>query len=489
MLDRTWSLSQLPPGRSPIKSRWVFKIKPGVCGSAPRFKARLVAKGFSQRPGIDYEETFSPVVKYDTLRVILSFVAARDLDMAQLDIKTAFLNGDLNEEIYLEQPEGYVIPGKEDQVCRLHKCLYGLKQASRVWNRHFDMFLKKFGLQPSKADPCLYVRLDKSEFACVAIWVDDGLVCSNNRNLTSKIIEHLSQYFDMRHSEANHFVGISITRNRQMKSLHLSQPDYVGKLIQRFHMADCLPLKLPAEPGCHLAEIPDAENTKRYPYREAIGSLMYLMAVSRPDIAFAVGQASRHCENPQPQHWAAVKRIFAYLQGTINYGICYGLNQNGLRGYSDSDYAGDPNTRKSTTGFLFLFNGGPVAWSSKRQPCVALSSTEAEFVAACEATKEGVWLGRLMSDLDPGFKGPIPMMCDNQSAIQLIKNPVHHQRTKHIDVRYCFVREHQELGDINVTYVPTKSQLADSLTKPLPNPRFSCLRELSGIVPVPTDLK
>jgi hypothetical protein len=489
MTNKTWSLSELPPGRKCTLSRWVLKVKPATPGSPARYKARLVAKGFSQRPGIDFEETFSPVIKHDTLRVVLSFVAAYDMEMSQLDVKTAFLYGELDEEIYLQQPEGYVVAGKEKYVCRLHKCIYGLKQASRVWNRHFDHFLKKFGLRPSSADPCLYIRQNQGELVIVIIWVDDCLICSNNGSSILDIVKHLNEHFDMRCTVANHFVGLSIHRDRQTKTLFLSQPIYIKKILQRFNMANCRPRNLPAEPGHHLhrsAEKGRQEETM--PYREAVGSLMYLMVATRPDISFSVGQVSQFCEDPEPSHWEAVKRILSYLQGTSSHGIRFGPGTDGLKGFTDSDYAGDVVSRRSTTGFIFLLHEGPVGWSSRRQSCVALSTTEAEYVAACEAAREGVWLQRLLVDINLGSERPLRIMCDNQSAIQLIKNPVFHQRTKHIDVRFHFVRELQEKGDINVIYVSTDNQLADPFTKPLPNPRFSILRELAGIVPVPTDL-
>ena len=432
MSNETWHLTPLPPSRTSIKSRWVFK--PGVHGSPPLYKARLVAKSFSQRPGIDFEETFSPVVKYDTLRVILPLVAALDLDMSQLDVKTAFLYGEISEEIYLQQPEGYVLAGQENFVCRLQKCLYGLKQASRVWNRHIDSFIKKFGLQPSNADPCLYVHINKTELIFVVIWVDDCLVISNNGNMVTEIIEYLSKIFEMRCTPANHFVGLSITRSRQDKTLFLSQPDYIKKILKRFHMTDYHPKGPPALPGCRLTYNTEGESLVHVPYREAIGSLLYLSISSRPDIAFAVGQVAQFAENPQQHHWAAVRRIFAYLKGTQEHGIRFGPISDQLKGYTDSDSVypfgisiRDTTTRRSTTGFIFLLHGGPVAWTSRRQPFVSLSSTEAEFVAASEATKEAVWLKRLMEDVTPEWNKPIPLMCDNQSAIQLIRNPVFHQ--------------------------------------------------------------
>lgn len=365
--------------------------------------------------------------------------------------------------------------------------MYGLKQASRVWNRHFDSFLKRFGLQSSDADPCLYFRRNNKEVLFVLIWVDDGLVISVDGNLVKQVIEYLKKYFEMRCTPANHFVGISITRNRRDKILYLSQPDYINKILKKFHIIDCHPKNLPAEPGCRLIQNVGEDPLDNVPYREAIGSLLYLTIISRPDIAFAVGQAAQFSEEPQKHHWIAVRRFFSYLKGTQDYGIRFGINHDRLKRYSDSDFAGDLNSRRSTTAFIFILNGGPVAWTSRRQPCVTLSSTESEFVAACEAAKEAIWLKRLMKDVIPEWDETIPLICDNQSTIQLIRNPVFHQRTKHIDVKYYFVRERQEAGDIDVSYISTNDQLADPLTKILPNTRFSILRELMGILPVPLE--
>ena len=357
-------------------------------------------------------------------------------------------------------------------------------------NQHFYVFLKTFGLHPITADPCLYLRRNEKEFILVIIWVDDGLVCSDNGDIIKEIVHYLSKHFDMRCAPAHHFVGLSIHRNRQERTLYVSQPDYIKRTLLRFQMGNCNPKGLPADPGCRLEKSQDSVEScpEKMPYREAIGSLMYLMLASRPDIAFAVNQVSQFCEKPNQNHWTAVRRIFAYLQGTSEYGIRFGPVSNGLIGYTDADYAGDLETRRSTTGYLFLLHGGPVAWISRRQSCVSLSTTESEFVAACETTREGIWLQRLLKDLSQGPADPITIMCDNQSAIQLIKNPVFHQRTKHIDVRFHFIREHLEAGNIKVLYVPTNDQIADPFTKPLPNPRFSVIRTQMGIVAVPTNL-
>jgi hypothetical protein len=251
-------------------------------------------------------------------------------------------------------------------------------------------------------------------------------------------------------------------------------------------MDGCNPVDLPATPGSFLSKYSNPEKAIKVPFKEATGSLMYLMLSTRPDIAFAVNKISQFCENPQQAHWNAVRRIFSYLQGTRNYGLRYGPSITIPTGYSDSDYAGDSDTRKSTSGFVFTLNGGTVAWSSRRQQCVSTSTTEAEYVAASEAAKESVWLRRLLMEIVPEWKQPLLLMCDNISSIELTRSPKFHQRTKHIDVRFHFVREQQEAKEIDVKYIRTADQLADPFTKPLPNPRFSVLREAIGVVPVPS---
>jgi hypothetical protein len=487
----TWTLRKLPQDRNTIKTRWVFTVKPSSFGNPPRYKARMVAKGFTQRPGIDYSETFSPVVKMDSLRTILSLSAARNLDMTQLDVKTAFLYGEISEEIYLNQPEGFVTPGKEREVCKLNKCIYGLKQASRVWNQHFNKFLQDFGLNPSASDPCVYSYQQGEEFTIVAIWVDDGLVCSNNKESTTRILQYLSTHFEMRFGVVDYFVGLKITRDWNKMSVYLSQPEYINKVIHRFNMEECQPKSLPADPNSRLMsknKSSPEENTdgENFPYREAVGSLIYLAVTSRPDISYAVNQVAQHSENPNRSHWAAVKRIISYLKGTSKLGIKFdGRCSKTITGFTDADYAGDLDTRRSTTGFVFLLNSGPVSWSSRRQPCVSLSTTEAEFIAASETVKEAIWLKRLLTEIGNNGDKPIPILCDNDSTIKLVKNNQFHQRTKHIEVRHYFVREKQEAGEIEVSYVPTQDNLADIFTKPLPNPRFCDLRARLGITEVP----
>lgn len=488
--NETWTLAPLPSNRLPIKCKWIFKIKPGYNDIPTRYKARLVAKGYSQRKGIDYKETFAPVVKHTSLRLILAIASKEDLDMIQLDIKTAFLYGDLEEELYMEQPEGFIDHTKASAVCKLKKCIYGLKQAPRAWHGKFNNFLLKFGLTQSQADSCILFRHQEGEVTIVAIYVDDGLVMSNKKRILTEIIEYLSTHFQIRSLPADRFIGLDIRRDRSEKKIFISQHQQITKMLKRFNLTGCNPKAIPADPNSRLtssmgpSDQDEIEAMTAIPYREAIGCLMYIMVLSRPDVAFAVSQVAQHCQNPGPAHWRGVTRIFSYLHGTSDYELCFDGNaQENLIGYTDADYAGDLDTRKSTSGYIFIYQGGAVSWASRRQQCTSLSTTESEFVAACETAKEAVWIQRLLSEIRPYNNKPVPIRCDNQSSISLIRNPEHHQKTKHIEVKYFFVRDQQNIGNIDVTYIGTADQLADILTKPLPRPRLEDLRTRIGVIP------
>jgi hypothetical protein len=488
--NNTWTIMPCPPGKKPIKSRWTFDIKPEANGIPPRYKARFVAKGFSQIPGRDFNETYASVVTHDTLRLFMSTAAAMDMDMTQLDVKTAFLYGHIDEEIYIEQPLGFIIPGRENEVCRLNKCIYGLKQASRVWNKHFSTFLKSQDFSVSKADPCLFIRRRGDETTILIIWVDDGIIASNKSECIDQFLANTRNTFQIRSNQPGRVVGITITRERNKRRIFLSQPDYVDKIVKTFQMEGCHPKPIPADPNSKLVKPPTQGDSGRekqnFPYREAIGSLLYLALVTRPDISFAVGQAARFVEHHDRSHCQAVKRIISYLKGTRAHGILFdGSKPMTVVGYTDADWAGCLDSRRSTTGSIFLFNRGPVAWCSKRQSCTAQSTVEAEYVAASETAKEAVWIKRILPELQLNTEGPITIYCDNQGTIQLTRNPEQRQKTKHIDLRYHYIREQQEKGQIEIRYIESENQLADILTKALPKPRFEFLREALNIVKVP----
>lgn len=356
-----------------------------------------------------------------------------------------------------------------------------------MWNAKFNEFLIKFGLSRSQADPCIYYRhlrkgeADK-EITIFILYVDDGLILSNIKSTLKDMVDFLGKEFEVRSLPADRFIGIDMHRNRSQGTIHLSQPEYVKKILELFKMSSCNPLATPADPCAKLSPQMSPKNEEEkpemsdVPFMECVGSVMHLTHLTRPDISYAVGQVSRYSQNPGKEHWKALKRILAYLKKTINYGILFGGGSGELCGYCDSDYAGDLESRRSTSGAVFTLHNGPVSWFSRRQSCVALSTTEAEFIAAAEGTKEGIWLKRLHAELGAADT-PTPLRCDNQGAIALIHDPVFHQRTKHMDVRFFFVRDAQQEKKINISYIETESQLADIFTKALAAPRFEKLRD------------
>lgn len=458
--NSTWTLVKRDPKDNVIKNKWVFRKKLNADGTIDRFKARLVAKGYTQQPGIDYDETFAPVVRYDTVRILLSIAVDRDMDLTQFDVKTAFLYGDLSERILMEQPEGYQ-SSDGTMVCLLNKSLYGLKQAPRAWNDKFKSVLHSFGLEQSRHDPCLFVSKEKDLF--LALYVDDGLIITKNTKLRDNLIAVLKKNFAVTIGDSTTFVGLQIKRNKEGIFIH--QSSYCQKVIERFGMADCAPVSSPVDPKVKLRKS-DA-GPLNVPFRELIGSLMYLAVISRPDIAYIVSTLSQYLSNPDQNHWTAAKRVLRYLKGTTSLGIQYSKSGSNLVAYSDSDFCGDIDTRRSRSGVILILNNGPVLWTSKRQAGVTLSSCEAELTAATNATTSVLWTQFLLHDLGMTNIFPTLLMVDNQSAIRLIKNPEFHHKTKHIDVKNKFVREKYEEGILDVNYIPTHQQLADILTKGL----------------------
>jgi len=474
--NETWELVTRPINAKVIQNRWVMRVKMSSDGSA-HFKARLVAKGYVQKQGIDYDETFSPVARYDTVRTLLAVAASNNMKLKQFDVKTAFLYGELEEEVYLEQPEGF--DDGSGRVCRLKRSLYGLKQAPRCWNKRLITFMKKAGLKNSTADPCLFYRTNKGSSLYVAIYVDDGLIVGNKDEEIEGFLKLLQEEFKITSGSLENFLGMQI-KCESDGSIFLSQEAYTNKILKRFNMADANGVSTPASRE-------ESDNMKdvsgKVPYREAVGSLMYLMVATRPDIAFAVNKAARVMDKPAEKDWNDVKRIFRYLRATSNYGLKYTRGSSELKVFSDADFAGDKATRCSTMGIVAMFSGGAVSWTSQLQKTTALSTTEAEIIAASEGAKELVWLKRLLSELLSDFSSKIPTLyIDNAGAIKLAKNPEYHKRSKHIEVRHFYVRERYLKGDITIEHIDGRKQLADLLTKPIERVRFEMLCREIGII-------
>lgn len=475
--NETWELTTVPPNTPIIPCKWVFTTKLRPDGTTERYKARLVAKGFRQKYGRDYEETFSPVAKLTTIRSLLSIAASKNLHMYQFDVSTAFLYGKLKETVYMTQPPGF--DDNSGKVCRLFRSLYGLKQSPRCWNQCIGEFLCDQGFVQSQEDPCLYIQRKGKDFLILVLYVDDGLLASTSKKDLRSFVSLLEQRFKIMKKEPTYFLGLEIHQDKS--GIKICQCGFIRKILKKFNFADCHPVNTPI---VNLTENPEAKVNTEFPYRQAVGSLMYLMLGTRPDISFAVGVLSRHLEAPTNDDVVRLKRVLRYLAGTIEYAIQYkNTNNDILECYSDADFAGCTDTRRSTSGAIIKFAGGAVSWFSNRQATIADSTAEAEVVAATETAKEMVWLNRLFSEMIGPMKLPV-LYIDNVAAIRISKNPESHRRTKHIERKKLMIREFYNNQKLTVDQVSSEGQLADIMTKPLVFVRFSQLRKELGIVQV-----
>lgn len=479
MQNETWILTEKSPHMKCLDSRWLFKVKKNSDGTVERLKARLVIKGYLQRYGIDYTDTFSCVCRFESVRLLIALAAINKMTIKQFDVKTAFLNAHLEEYITMNQPEGFN-NGNENEVCLLKRALYGMKQSPRAWGKRITSFLKTLGLNTSASDPSVFIATCYKEMVYLLLYVDDGLLISKDEEALEVILEEIQKEFTITIVEPTQFLGIGINYDKENGNIHLNQEKAVNELLEKYNMHDCKKSSIPMQPNFDL--VPAPENNDNIPYRELLGSLLFIARTTRPDIAFAVSKLAQFGAFHDETHWKHAKTVLRYLKGTASLGIEYGPSTNYvLTGYSDSDYAGDRNDRKSTTGYIFLINDSPISWSSKKQPIVTLSSTEAEYVALCSATKEAMWYRRFLEELNYDQTSPTDVCVDNTSAIKLAHNPEFHERSKHIDVKYHFTRERIEQGEIQVPYVPTTEQKADILTKPLMKSKHEDMRKKIGM--------
>lgn len=471
----SWSLVKRPRDAIVLRCQWVFKIKLKANRRIERYKARLCADGRRQEYGVNYTDTYAPVVKMATIRTLLALVALYNLELDQMDVKTAFLNGVLDEIIYMEQPPGFIQVGR-DLVCKLNKTIYGLKQSPRVWYLTISKFLAKLGYTRVECDYGLYVRWTDDVKCIISLYVDDLLLACNSREHLTELKRQLSQEYKMSDlGTAEYILGIQLHRDRSRRQVYLTQSHYLERVLERFGMSDCKSVSTPIDNQSIIVENNgEVDENLRKAYQSAVGSLMYAMTCTRPDLAFAVGLVSRFCSNPSEQHWTVVKRIFRYIRGTSQYRLCLGApcapenTSNIVVGYCDADWASDVNQRKSTSGYVFYLGCGPITWRSKRQSSVALSTAEAEYISASAACQEALWVKELLKQVGIDMSKPIRLFNDNQSAISLARNPVQHSRTKHIAIRYHFLRDQVEQGVIDLAYCSTQDNVADVFTKGLP---------------------
>jgi len=456
-----------------------------------------VAKGFSQVPGQDFTETFSSVAKFTTLRIFLALAAYLDFEIHQVDVIAAYLQGDLDEEIYMEVPKGVENFRSGSRYWKLKKALYGLKQAGRQWKKWLHDVLTKLNLIRAFADDCLYIRKEDGKIILIVlVYVDDMAVAGPNGIHIVSFKSALAEDFDITDlGELKFMLGILVTRDCQKRLIYLSQSTYIQQILSRFGMQDAMPVSTPLAVKHNLSanQSPTSEAEKRaykdysdgIHYLSLVGSLLFATQ-TRPDIQFAVSLIAQFGGNPGIAHLEAAKRILRYLKGTVDFKLVLGRRENGgfdLVGWTDSNWGQDPNDRRSVGGFVFDIAGGCVSWSSKKQNTVATSSVEAEYVASATATKEAIWLWTLLEELNFTQTTATIIKADNQGCIALAHNPVSHSQAKHIDIRHHFIRERIQRDEIAFQYISTKDMLADIFTKSLPCETFAKFRTKLGVLP------
>jgi hypothetical protein len=473
----TWELVKLPPGRKAIGSKWVFKVKRNADGSIECYKARLVAQGFSQRPGINFDKTFAPTAKWAALRTIFALAALEDWELESIDISNAYLNGKLHDvEVYMRQPEGFDNRNGTWVACLL-KGLYGLKQGGRKWFKRLEEVLLQLGFARIRADGSIFIWANNDVRVICPVFVDNITFASKSKAKIAELKAAIAEHFKLRNLGPTTFqLGVEITREHLQRTLHLSQRRYTQDLLERYGFVDSSPVSMPMDPSvsltsAHTLSMPeDKAFMCTVPYVSAVGALMYLAIAMHPDIAFAVGVLCRFMARPGPEHWKAVKHLFRYLRGTIDYRLTYAPDASAPKpfyAYSNADHGGNRNNSRSTSAYVVKIGSGAVLWMSRLQPIVALSTTEAEFIAAASAGQEVVWMRQLLGELGFLIACLSLLLLDNQSAIQVGKNPEHHGRMKHLDLRFFWLRDVIAAGQIALRYVPTADMAADLLTKGL----------------------
>ena len=492
---------KLPDGVVPLTTKWVYTIKTDANGKIVKYKARLVARGYMQVMGIDYDETFSPVTRLETIRIVLAIAAQLCLKIHQMDVETAFLNADLEETEFIWPPDGVTIDEGFD-VFQLKKALYGLKQAPRAWYKNIDLKLKQLGFKPMVNESCLYFRCFKGSLNVIALYVDDLIICGVMEAIDG-VKRHLCNKYKMKDLGIVHrILGCEVLYDEVAGTYSINQTKYVKDMCNKFLPKGSVGVKTPmtdvnlSNDMCPKSES-DILSMKDIPYKAGIGCLLWLVAGTRMDIAYSVQTCARYSVNPGPLHWEAVLRIMKYLLGTAGYGILYrrSVNPGGvndinwvierglvahpdvkfsticdslnLYAYVDADHGRDIDTRRSVTAYVFYLGGSPVSWKSKLQQCVATSSMQSEYMALCAACLQSLWLITILRGLGYSRLAPITLLEDNQSCIEYSKNNTSHDKTKHIEIKYHLVREQIQQENILVVKVPTKDNVADLLTKPL----------------------
>lgn len=469
-LNNTWNLVRKPNNVEVVDCRWVYRLKKEPGGTS-KYKARLVARGFSQVYGENFWDTYAPVVKSSTVRLLMACAVERDMHVEQIDVRNAYVQSELKEIIYMRQPPGF--QEDDDMVCRLNKSLYGLKQAGFEWNKCLNTFLvNDMKFKRLKSDPCVYIKSRGDNTLIISIYVDDILIFSKQKPIISEFKAEFNRRFEIEDlEECRKIIGIEV--NQKESTIELHQRSFIEEVLTECGMEACHPKRTPSNNAleliCDKLNCDACELVDQTKYRSTLGKLLYIAGSTRPDIKYVVSSLSRFSGRPHLVHWSAMRHVISYLKGTIHYRIRYRKTGNNLVAYSDADYANCKLDRRSYTGYVLVLGGGPISWESKKQPTVALSSTEAEYMAVTSAAKEIMFCRSIAFELGFGemMRGPTTLCVDNKGAIELAQKTGYSARTKHIDVRHHYIRETVDNGYLELKHVPTEEQLADMLTKGL----------------------
>ncbi|GJX94825.1 retrovirus-related pol polyprotein from transposon TNT 1-94 [Tanacetum coccineum] len=462
-----------------ITLKWIYKVKLDELGGILKNKTRLVARGYRQEEGIDFEESFALVARLEAIRIFLAFAAHMNMVVYQMDVKTAFLNGNLREEVYVSQPDGFVDKDKPNHVYKLKKALYGLKQAPRAWYDMLSSFLISQDFSKGSVDPTLFIRRDGKELLLVQIYVDDIIFAASTPELCDLFFKIMCSKFKMSMmGKILFFLGLQISQSP--RGIFINQSKYALESLKKYGFDSCDPVDTPMVEKSKLDEDKEGKAVDPSHYRGMIGTLLYLTA-SRPDLQFAICMCARYQARPTEKHLHAVKRIFRYLRGTVNRVLWYSKDSSiALTAFANADHVGCQDTRCSTSGSMQFLGDRLISWSSKRQKSAAISSTEAEYIALSGCCAQILWMRSQLTDYGFGFN-KIPMYCDNKSVIALCCNNVQHSRSKHIDIRFHFIKDHVENGVIDLYFVNTEYQLADIFTKALGRERIEFLINKLGM--------
>jgi hypothetical protein len=454
---------ELPHNYRALKTKWVFKTKIDAEGNFEKKKARLVAKGYQQREGIDFDDIFAPVARIVTIRILLILALYKKWSLFQADVVTAYLYAELDKEIYFEIPEGYelVANANNHKHIRAHKGLYGLKQSGKLWNDELKNTLREYGFIQSRSDLGLYIRKD----IIIIVYVDDLLIAAETEEAKNELIKHLSLKYKIKDlGLARSILGVHLKQEENV--IKLNQSAYLQTIVTKFGQENAKTSQTPMEKGLVLSKVTNSND--QYPYREAIGSLLYASGATRPDLAFATNYLGRFADAYDSKHWEAIKRVIRYIKETHNFNLVYNRPKDlKLEAYVDANFLTGIDDTRATSGIVLTIGGNIVFWKSSKQKLHTLSTAEAEINALAEGVKEIIWMQNLLQELNINSNQPTMIYEDNQAAIKICENQNPTGRTKHIAARVGFINDHIQMGTIKLEYCQSEYNKADGLTKPL----------------------